>query len=408
MFMTLLLTALAGAALGALIAWLQARRRVAVISARLEEKAAEALALNGELVQIKASFASAESLARERQLDADRMKELFSATSQEALRTTNEDFLKRAEVSIKPVDAALKRFEERLHKLESQRKEEHGSLIAQIKDSAGQQELLRRETGKLASALSSPTDRGAWGEFHLRRVLELADLQEHCDFETQVHRSNGAGAQKPDVVVHLPGGGSVVIDAKAPIDPNEAAEMEQSEERWPEYLDACAERLNIRLKELSKKSYWQAQENTPEFVVMYIPTESVYGEIMRRDHKLFERSAKANVIIATPSILLAMLRTIQYAWNQHKLAENAKRIGEEGADLHRRLATFAGHFAKIGKSLKTAAKSYNDAVGSYERSVIPGAKRLESSGISLAKELPKPERIDGEVRALERGSEVEG
>ncbi len=182
-------------------------------------------------------------------------------------------------------------------------------------------------------------------------MLELAGLTEHCDFERQVHKSDSGVGLKPDVVVSLPGGGQIVIDAKSPIDPNEAAEKERDESEWPSYLDSCVSRVNDHLSKLAKKDYWQAFDTTPEFVVMYIPTESVYGAVVRRDRKLLERGAQANVIIATPTTLIAMLRTIHYTWRQQRLAENAKEIAKLGGELHKRLATFMGHFTKIGSSL---------------------------------------------------------
>jgi DNA recombination protein RmuC len=357
------------------------------------------------------------ALDRERMLaarDAE-LRESFQALSAEALSRNNEQFVSLAEGRIReaaaalhakaerdeaarstaigrlldPMAAALQRVEGQLRTVEKERESAYAGLVEQVKAMAHNSERLRTETKQLVTALRAPQVRGRWGELQLERIVQLAGMVEHCDFETQVV---GVGV-RPDMVVHLAGGKQVVVDAKVPF----AAYLEAVETEDPtvhaERLAAHARQLRTHVDQLSGKAYWQSFEPTPEFVVLFVPGDPFLEAALRADPALLEHAFATNVVIATPTTLIALLRTVAYGWRQEALARNAQQVHQLGRELHGRLATMGTHVAKLGRSLDGAVESYNRTVSSLEARVLVTARRLTELKVS-DEELEAPGRIE--------------
>lgn len=280
------------------------------------------------------------------------------------------------------VRAGLDRLHERLIDVEHQRASWQGQLHAQVEEIRHSAEGLRRETTALSTALRRPHVRGRWGELHLRRAVELAGMVAHCDFTEQVHLSSGDGAMRPDLVVHLAGGRSVVVDAKVPLDAHLDALATSDPEEAATHLQRHARQVRHHVSMLSDKAYWRALPDHPEFVVMFVPAESFLSAALEADPGLLDWAASRNVVIATPTTLIALLRTVAQGWTTQVLAERTREIHELGRELHRRLGVMGGHLDKVGRSLKTAVDSFNRAVGSLETRVLVTARQFEDVGVT--------------------------
>ncbi|HLU42644.1 MAG TPA: DNA recombination protein RmuC [Microthrixaceae bacterium] len=290
------------------------------------------------------------------------------------------------EIAVPDVQAGLDRLSAQMHALERDRAGLQGELHAQV-------DLLRRETAALATALRRPAVRGRWGELHLRRTVELAGMVPHCDFTEQLGVEDAEGARlRPDLVVHLAGGRSVVVDAKVPLEAFFDATSAVDEDEQQAHLRRHAHQLRRHVDQLSAKSYWRALPDACQFVVLFVPGESFLSAAFEGDDGLLEYAAARNVVIATPTTLIALLRTVAHAWTQESLAETAREIHALGSTLHARLATLSGHFERLGRALGSAVGSYNDAVGSYERRVLVTARRFGELDPS-AEELDAPAPI---------------
>ena len=298
----------------------------------------------------------------------------------------------------------LDRLGDQLFELDRARARWQGEFTQQVTGVQQATETLRRETGALSTALRRPQVRGRWGELTLRRTVELAGLVERCDF-TEQHRL-ADGALRPDVVVHLAGDRSLVVDAKVPLDAFlDAAEAEEEATRAAA-LARHARQLRTHVDQLSGKRYWTALPGTPEFVVLFLPGEAILSAALEEDRDLLEHAAGRQVVLATPSTLIALLRTVAQGWRHETLAEEAREVHRLGRELHERLGTMAGHLDKLGRSLRSSVESYNSAVGSWESRVLVSARRLGELGD--APDLEPPVRVDAAPRTLGLAPEAEG
>jgi DNA recombination protein RmuC len=292
------------------------------------------------------------------------------------------------------VQQGLSSLEQQMRALQDHRVSWQAQLQQQVADVRHSTDLLRRETTSLATALRRPDVRGRWGELHLRRAVELAGLVSRCDFDEQVTvRASDGGTLRPDLVVHLSGGKQVVVDAKVALDAFLDVTGTDDEDERAAHLARHARQFRQHVDTLSAKGYWRALSVTPEFVVMFVPGESFLSAALEGDPALLEYAAERKVILATPTTLIALLRTVAHAWTQEALAEKARDIHRLGRELYERLATMSGHLDKVGRSLTAAVGAYNQAVGSLEARVLVSARRLSELEVT-SDELPGPQPVE--------------
>jgi DNA recombination protein RmuC len=330
--------------------------------------------------------------------------ELAQAQLAQLQQKTTQDLDQRrqaVEHLVAPIKESLTKVDGKLQELEVARTRAYSELSTQVRVLAEGQKELRSETGNLVSALRDrPNVRGRWGEIQLRRVVEMAGMVEHCDFETQHNVTTDDGRLRPDLVVKLPGGKTVVVDAKCAGQAYlESLQCEDDQERAAKLRDH-ARQVRDHITKLSAKSYWSQFEATPEFVVLFIPGETFLSAALEQDPALIEDGVNQQVIIATPTTLIALLRAVAYGWRQETIAESAKAISELGRELYTRLGTLTDHFAKVGRGLETAVKSYNEAIGSLETRVLPSARKFKEHGISPAAELAPLNVVERGVRPV--------
>lgn len=341
----------------------------------------------------------------------------FAALAGEALNRNNESFLKLAqeklaqsqlqqkheleqkeksiESLLKPVREALEKTETQIRNIEKERKEAYGFLSKHLETMAQSQQVLQAETRNLVQALRRPEVRGQWGEMTLKRLAELAGLVEHCDFYEQIQVKTDSGVSRPDMVVRLPGGRDVIIDAKTPLDAYlNALDASDAGQREVE-LQRHARNVKERVKELSLKSYWEQFAQTPEFVVLFIPGEQFLSAALDQDRGLLEYAFQQKVILATPTTLVALLRAVAYGWRQEKMEANAQEIRKLGEELFNRIATLTEHLGKLGKSLEGSVGHFNKVVGTLDSRVLPSARKFTELGISDEKKpLQNVEQIE--------------
>lgn len=286
----------------------------------------------------------------------------------------------------------LERLHERMRDLEHQKVAWQSQLHQQVEDVRHSTEALRRETGALSTALRRPHVRGQWGELQLRRTVELAGMVEHCDFSEQVHHRTDDGDLRPDLVVRLTGGRSVVVDAKVPL----AAHLDALATDDPDEQPA---QVRAHVDQLGAKAYWRAQEQSPEFVVMFVPLESSLPAALDVDAGLLEHAARKKVFLATPTTLMALLRTVAHGWTTEQLAESTREVHELGRELYRRLGTLAGHVDKLGRSLRGSVEAYNRTVGSLESRVLVTARHFSDIG-GVDEPLERPTSVEEVPRPL--------
>ncbi len=401
-----------GAALGFLLGQLRAVRRIG--SLRLE--------LEGARVRLEASARQeAERIAFLEQSEA-RLRASFDALAGQTLRANSELFLRLAREAlgrdqaiaagtlkereaaiaqlIEPLRTALERTDQQAQALERERRDAYAALRTQIESLASGQSQLQRETRNLVTALRRPEVRGRWGELTLRRLVELAGLAEHCDFTEQLHVVGQEGALRPDLVVHMPDARDLVVDVKTPLDAYlEALEAPSDEERQ-QALKKHAQQVEARVRQLASKAYWAQFEHSPEFAVLFLPGDQFLTAALAERPELLEGALKQGVIIATPSTLIALLKTVAYGWRQTAVAQNAALIRELGQELYRRLGAFTGHLERLGGRLGAAVEAYNCAVGSLERQVLPQARRFPELGVTADKALPQLGAIENPLRPI--------
>ena len=312
------------------------------------------------------------------------------------------------DVMVKPIADSLEKVDGKLQSLEKSRHEAHGQLREHLTTVTAGQDQLRRETASLVTALRAPATRGRWGELQLKRVCEMAGMIEHCDFEQQSSAETDDGRVRPDLIVKLPGGMNVVVDAKVPLEAYlKALEAEDDDERAA-HFDAYGRHVRDHLRKLGAKSYQDNFSPTPEFVVLFLPSESFHSAALEQVPDLIQEGVDNKVLIATPTSLIGLLKIVAYGWRQERMAESAEEVAELGRQLHKRIGTMAGHFAKLGRAIGTTANAYNDAIGSLERQVLVSARRLADHGVDSGKDLDSPTQVDTAVRSLQAPELVEG
>ena len=359
----------------------------------------EVLELREELAATRAE------LDVERRSADERLADQIKRLSVEALYANSARFLELAEArlsgQVRPLAQSLERMDLQLQAVERVRQEAYGALTEGVRQLKTDQERLRAETGNLTNALRAPHVRGRWGEIQLRRVIELAGMLEHCDFEEQASTTDAdCAVLRPDVVVNLPGEKQIVIDSKVPL----AAYLDavrddlSDEERRARRADH-ARHVREHIQRLGQKAYWRQLPATPEFVVMFLPDETFLRAALEQDSSLIEVAVSSNVIPASPTNLIGLLRAVHYGWQQERVAESAREVSDLGRELYKRLATMGAHVSRLGKSLDGAVKAYNETVGSLERQVLVQARRFERHGITGI-ESPQLEPIERQTRPL--------
>jgi len=351
------------------------------------------------------------------------LSESFSALSSQALKHNNEEFLKLAQENlkhfqtkasgdleqrekaienlVKPIRDALEKTEKQIQHIEKERKESYGALNSHLEMMARTQQNLQDQTQQLVKALRRPEVRGQWGELTLKRLAELAGMVEYCDFVEQQHVDTEEGRLRPDMIVKMPDQREIVVDVKTPLDAYLSAIEATDDDTRKTHLDRHAKNVRQRVNELSQKSYWSQFKNAPNFVVLFIPGDQFLSTALDYDKKLLEDALRQQVILATPTSFVALLRAVAYGWRQEQLAKNAEVIRKVGEDLYSRLNSFSEHLQKLGRSLEGSLKSYNRAVGSFDSRVLPGARKFTELGISNGKDLEEPQQIETAVKQSE-------
>ena len=337
-----------------------------------------------------------------------KLKDAFAALSADALKNTSQQFLATADERLKPIRELLADYRKRLEEVEKARNDAYGGLKAHLDTLAQAHQALQKEAHQLSTALRSPTVRGRWGEMTLRRVVEVAGMSPHCDFEEQVSVTGEDGALRPDMKIKLPGGRAIVVDSKVPLAGYMDALEAKDEAARQAALGRHAQQVRSRVQELSKKAYWDQFDGAAEFAVLFLPGESFFSAALEQDRSLMEDAMANKVFLATPTTLMALLNVVAHGWRQQEMAENAERIGQAGKDLYDRLAKFVEHFSGIGDALSRAGKAFDAAVGSYQSRIQPAARRLAEQAAVSDKELHDVPPVDGPTRMLGPADESKG
>jgi DNA recombination protein RmuC len=408
---TVVFVTLLAATVAAGIAAALARRRAAVLLRRAERAETELTAERR---------VTAEKVALVERAEA-RLSDSFAALSAQALDRAGASFLDLAttalgrhtaeakgdldarrqavESLVGPLRESLGKVEFQLGALEVSRRSAYAGLVEQVRSLADGQDRLRTETATLVTALRAPSVRGRWGELQLRRVVEMAGMIEHCDFTEQTTSDGENGRQRPDLIVRLPGGGSVAVDAKVPLQAYlEAVESPDEGSRKASML-VHARQLRSHVDALARKAYWEQIQPSPELVVLFVPGEAILSAALEAAPDLYDHAVAGSVLLTTPTSLIGLLRTISYGWRQEALAANAQQVCDLGRQLHTRLGTLVGHVDKLGRALDTAVGAYNDTVGTFESRVLVSARKFGDLQIADGG-LDEPRQVDRAARRL--------
>jgi len=410
---SLTLAGLLGLVIGALAMALATRKRtealnveLAVLRSRvlteLQTEQERARALETALERVKSSFDSVadQSLRANSEVFLRLAREHLGQHQQTAVSALTERE-KAIETMLTPIREALGKTELQIQRIEKERAETFGSLKASLESVTLGQQALQRETGKLVNALRRPEVRGQWGELTLRRLAELAGLIEHCDFTEQAHVRVEGGNLRPDMIVHMPDGRDLVVDVKTPLDAYLEAVDAQTDELRTIALKRHARAVTERVRELAAKSYWSQFAKSPDFVILFIPGDQFLSAALAESPTLLEDAIRQQVIIATPTGFVALLKVVAYGWRQTALADNAAVIRKLAEDLYKRLGTFGSHLSKLGRTLNGSVDAFNSAVGSLERQVMPGARKFTELGVRAEREIEIVEPVDRLARELQ-------
>jgi DNA recombination protein RmuC len=401
-------------------------REVQKLQQSFDQEATSLRASHDEVARLKADLEGERRAGTERseafRRASEELGEKFKALSRDALKDNNQSFLDLARATlekfqesakgdlelrqksidqlVKPLKESLEKVDGKIGEMEKTRAGAYSELREQVRALATSQLQLQAETGNLVKALRTPHIRGRWGEIQLRRVVELAGMLQYCDFTEQETVTTEDGRIRPDVIVRLPGNRTIVVDAKVPFEAFYESISTTDEKVRLEKLSEHARLVRAHIGHLSRKSYWESVQPTPEFVLLFLPGENFYSAALEHDPKLIEDGVNQGVIIATPTTLIALLKAVSYGWRQEQMAANAHEVGRMGKDLYDRLRTFTNHFAEIGKGLDRALESYNKGVGSLEARVLVTARKFKERGAIAGEEIETVEPIDKSTRAL--------
>lgn len=331
--------------------------------------------------------------------------ELANATLEKFQETAQHDLSKRQQAIsdlVKPVTESLQTVDQKIIELEKSRMSAYSVLKHQVNELLSSQNQLKTETANLVNALKTPSVRGRWGEMQLRRVVEMAGMVSYCDFEEQVFSSEDNVKLRPDLIINLPGGKKIIVDAKAPLSAYLEALEAKDDTLRQDKLKEHARQVRAHIRALAKRSYYEQFQPAPEFVVLFLPGETFFSAALEQDPSLIEAGVEDRIILATPTTLIALLRAVAYGWRHEHLAQNAQEISDLGRELHKRLSDMADHFARLGRNLGGAVESYNQAMGSLEHRVLVSARRFKELGsVSHAAEIAPLDPLDHTPREIQ-------
>jgi DNA recombination protein RmuC len=407
-----------GLTAGLLLGWLITRSFL--IRRMIEERAAHGVhkaAIEGELK------AAAEKIARFEEMKTQ-MTDSFRALSAQVMQENNQAFIdlagqtfsryfsaarqdfenreKAVRECVRPVSEALEKYDRQVQAMENARQKAYGELSQQVLSLSQTQNALQRETGKLVNALRMPHVRGRWGEITLRRVVELSGMQNQCDFFEQQTAQTDDGAVRPDMIIRLPGDRRIIVDSKVPLTAYLDALESETPDQAEEGLKRHARHVQAHIQKLAAKEYWNRFTPTPEFVVLFMPGENFFSAALGQAPGLIEEASNKGVILATPTTLISLLKAVAYGWKQETAAENARAISALGSALYNRLAGMVNHLNTLGKDLDRCITSYNTAVGSFERRVLPSARRFDEMGVTVkgGGTIASPNPVDNKPRTI--------
>lgn len=405
-----------GLIVGILLTWLVARRK--------------RLRLQSEIDRLSERIKDQEELQRERDTAFEaataRLTGVFAELANRSLKANSETFLRLAEQNlgaqherakrelgareqavenlVKPIRETLQRAQQQIEELEKARREAYGSIATQLERMQKDQAFLAQETQNLVNALRRPQVRGRWGEITLRRLVELAGMVEHCDFNEQVQHAGDEGVIRPDMIVRMPDQRELVVDVKTPLDAYLEAVEAKDDTQQKLALQRHARNLREHIRKLASKAYWDQFQRSPDFVILFIPGDQFLSAALNEDPELIESALSQQIILATPTSFVALLKAVAYGWRQVVMARNAEEVQRLARELYNRLTVFVNHLNNVGRQLGRSVEHYNRAVGSLERSVLPGARKFVELGMRPKKELEEIEPLESLPRSLLEGA----